>query len=138
MKPFKPPIKNYCLAPKLAYISEKMFVKFDGSCLVKQDEFTFNKKTVNIYIVYDLNSNLNNFDPTLENCLFGGIKITKNSDMNKYKYSGYGIGFDSKGTFSHPTGSFSNNAIIFGAEMSSSTHSNKKANNILVLTLYKE
>ena len=65
-----------------------MLVKFDGSCLIKQDEFTFNKKTVNIYIVYGLDSNLNNCDPTLENCLFGAIKITKNSDIDKYNYSG--------------------------------------------------
>ena len=105
-----------------------MFVKFDGSCLIKQDEFTFNKKTVNIYIVYDLDSNLNNFDPTLENCLFGAIKTPKNSDIDKYKYSGYGIGFDSKGTFSHPAGSF-----IFGADMSSSLHANNRAKSLLVL-----
>ena len=88
---------------------------------------------MNIYIVYDLDSNINNFEPTLENCLFGAIKITKNSDIDKYKYSGYGIGFDSKGTFSHPNGSFGNNAIVFGADMSSSTHSNNRKNNILVL-----
>ena len=55
----KHPINNNSLAPKLEYVSEKMFVKFDGSCLIKQDEFTF-KKTENIYIVYDLDSNLNN------------------------------------------------------------------------------
>ena len=53
--------------------------------------------------------------------------------MSKYNYSGYGIGFHSKGTFLHPTGSLGNNAIVFGADMSSSTHSNNRANNILVL-----
>ena len=53
--------------------------------------------------------------------------------MNKYRYSGYGIGFDSKETFSHPTGNFDNNSIIFGADMSRFTHSNNRANNILVL-----
>ena len=41
------------------------------------------KKTVNIYIVYDLESNLNNFDPTLENYVIGAIKKTKNSDIGK-------------------------------------------------------
>ena len=118
---FKPPIINNSPAPKLECVR---------SCPIKQD---FYEKTVNIYIVYDLDSDLNNFDPTLENCLFGAIKITKNSDMNKFNHSGYGIGFDSKGPFSHPTGSFGNNAIIFGADMNSSTHSNKRANNSLVL-----
>ena len=88
-----------------------MFVKFNGSCLIKQNKFTFHKKILNIYIVYGLDSNVNNFDPILENCLFGAIKITKNSDIDKYKYSGYGLGSDSKGVFSHPTGSFGNNAL---------------------------
>ena len=66
--------------------------------------------------------------------MFGAVKLTKNSDIDKYQYSGYGIGFDSKGTFSHLTGSFGQNAIIFGADtLSSSTHAANRANNILVL-----
>ena len=52
--------------------------------------------------------------------------------MSKYSYSDYGIAFDAKGTFLHPTGSFGNSVIIFGADMSSSAHSNNRANNILV------
>ena len=84
-------------------------------------------KIINIYIAYDLQSNLNyNPDFTLENCLFGAVKITKNTDVDKYKYSGYGIGFDGKGVFTHPTGSFGNNAIIFGVNMSSSVHIDNK------------
>ena len=35
-------------------------------------------------IVYDLDSNLTNFDPSLQNCLFGAVKLTKNSDIGKY------------------------------------------------------
>ena len=89
---------------------------------------------MNIYIVYDLESHLNNFDPTLENCLFGAVKMTENSDIDKYGHAGYGIGFDSKGTFSHPNGtSFDQNVIIFGADMSSSIHANNRENNIIVL-----
>ena len=65
--------------------------------------------------------------------MFGAVKLTKNSDIDKYQYSGYGIVFDSKGTFSHPTGSFGQNAIIFGADMNSSTHTTNRANNSLVL-----
>ena len=61
-----------------------MFVKFNGSCPIKQNKFTFNKKILRICIVYDLDSNLNNFDPILENYLFRAIKITKNSDIDKY------------------------------------------------------
>ena len=28
---------------------------------------------------------------TLENCLFGAIRLTTNADVDKYKYSGYDI-----------------------------------------------
>ena len=67
---------------------------------MKQDSVTFNhKKVVNIYIVYEISKsiNINNY-PTLENCLFGVVRLTKNADIDKYKYSGCGIGFDRKGS----------------------------------------
>ena len=125
-----PTINNNSLVPTLGYAGEKMYVKFNGSCLIKQDKFTVNKKAVNIYIVYDLDSNLNNFDPPLENCLFGAVKLSENSDIDKYQYSGYGIGFDARGTFSHPTDSFGQNAIIFGADMSCSVHATNRTDSI--------
>ena len=97
-----------------------MYLEFNGGCL-KQDNITYNHgKIINIYIVYDLKSALNyNEGFTLENCLFGVVKLTKNADVNKRKYFGYGIGFDGKGVFSHQIGNFSNNAIIFAVDMSS-------------------
>ena len=99
---------------------------------MKQDQIAFNHgKIVNIYIVYDLESNLTNFDPTLKNCLFGAVKLTKNNCIDKY--SGYGIRFDSGATFLFPNGSFGENVIIFGVDMSNSVHANYKINNILVL-----
>ena len=127
-----PTINNNSLAPTLEYINKKMFLKFNGSCLIKQGKSTFNKKIVNIYIGYDLDSNSNGFDPTLQNCFFGAVKLTKNGDIDKYKYSGYGIGLDSKGRFLH-SNSLGRYAIIFGADMSISTHTNNKTRNILVL-----
>ena len=112
---------------------KRPYPKFNGSCL-KQDGVTFNHgNIVNIYNVYDLEPNLNNFDPTLKNCLFRAVKLTKNNGIDKYKYSGYGIGFDSKGTFLFSDGSFGQNVIIFGADMSRSIYANNKKNNILVL-----
>ena len=104
-----------------------MYLIFDGGCL-KQDEVIYSHdKIINIYIVYDLKSNLA-YDPdfTLENCLFGAVKVTENADVNKFKYSGYGIGFDGKEVFSHPSGSFGNNAVIFGVDMTSSVHIDNK------------
>ena len=78
------------------YVGNKIRVKFDGGCL-KQDKITFNHgKIVGLYIVYTLSSNVNSFNFALENCLFGAVKLTKNTDIDKYKYSGYGIGFDSR------------------------------------------
>ena len=46
-----------------------VYPKFNGSCL-KQNKIAFNHgKIVNSYIFYDLESNINNFDPTLKNCV---------------------------------------------------------------------
>ena len=45
------------------------------------------KKVINLYISYILDSLLRNLntDFTLHNCLFGSVKLTKNSDPDKYK-----------------------------------------------------
>ena len=83
------------LNPTLSYYGTKIRVKFTGDCL-KQTKITYTHgKVVNIYIVYELgaSSSYDN-DPTLENCLFGAVTLTKNADIDKYGYSGYGIGFD--------------------------------------------
>ena len=113
----KPPDNS--LAPTLGCDSKRMYLEFNGGFL-KQDKITYNhEQVVNIYIVYDLKSILNyNADFTLEDCLFHAVKWTKNADVDKYKYFGYGIGFDGKGVFSHPTTSFGNNTIIFGGDIS--------------------
>ena len=48
-------------------------------------------KVVNIYIVYELGTfSSRDDDPTLKNCLFGEVTSTKNADIHKYGYSGYG------------------------------------------------
>ena len=49
---------------------------------------------VNIYIVYRLSPGTRSTGFNLENCLFGAVKLAKNGDIDKYEYSGYGIGFD--------------------------------------------
>ena len=36
---------------------------------------------------------------TLKNCLFGVVTVTKNADIDKYGYFGYGIGFDRREIF---------------------------------------
>ena len=46
--------------------------------------------------------------------------MTKNTDIDKYKYSGYGNGFDKHGNFSFPGTGLGRNIVIFGVDMSSS------------------
>ena len=78
-------------------------------------------KRVNIYIVYQIERSVNiSSYPTLENCLFGAVKLTKHVDVDQYKYSGYDIGFDRKGSYSIGN-EVGRNLIIFGVDMSSSS-----------------
>ena len=124
---------NYKITPELSYYGTKTRVEFNGSCL-KQDKVTYNhRKIVNIYIVYEMSQiySISSY-PSLENCLFGAVSFTKNADIDKYKYSGYGIVFDRQGEFSFGNG-LGRNCIIFGEDMSSSSHATNKKNNILVL-----
>ena len=111
------------LSPSINYVGNKIRVKFTGSCL-KQPKISYTHgKVVNIYIVYELGaSSSHNNDPTLKNCLFGAVTLTKNADIDKYGYSGYGIGFDRRSSFSFPGTGFGQNVLIFGVDMSSSSH----------------
>ena len=109
-----------------------MRVKFTGSCLKQPKSSHTHSNIVNIYIVYELSAlGSNNSNPTLKNCLFGAVTLTKNTDIDKYGYYGYGIGFDRRSSFSFPGGGFGQNVLIFGADMSSSAHiDNKKRRHI--------
>ena len=94
---------------------------------MKQDKVTFNHRKVNIYIVYELTgSSSNDNDPTVRNSLSGAFRLGINSGIDKYGNSGYGIGFDRRGSFSFPGGGFGQNVIIFGVDMSSSVHVDNK------------
>ena len=75
----------------------------------------------------------NNNDPILKNCWFGAVTLTKNADVNKYRYSGYGTGFDRRSSFLFSRGGFGQNVLIFESDKSSSTHINNKKKDILVL-----
>ena len=118
---------NYKIMTELSYYGTKTRVEFNGSCL-KQDKVKYNHgKIVNTYIVYEISKNYSiSAYPTLETCLFGAVSLTKNADIDQYKYSGYGIGFDRKEEFSYGSRGFGRNCIIFGTDMSSSSHANNK------------
>ena len=74
----------------------RLGLRFEGSCFKKEDTapFTLNN-VVKLFIIYELNrwpQDLNsNF--TLKDCLFGAVKLTKNVNSDKNKYSSYSIGF---------------------------------------------
>ena len=74
-----------------------------------------------------------NTDSTLGSCLFGPVKLTKNADLDKYKYSVYDIGSDFRSEFSFTDRSMRKNVIIFGADMSSSVHIGNKNKIILII-----
>ena len=97
---------------------------------------------INIYVVYRLDpiSSIRNTDYTIQNALFGAMKITKNTDSSKNNYTGYGLCFNEGGEFGHKVrqGNFdrttnAKNVIIFGVDMSSSIHATNRANNIYVM-----
>ena len=52
-------------------------------------------------------------DFTLGSCLFGSVKLTKNADLDKYKYSSYGTQFDSRSEFSFTDGSMGKKCHYF-------------------------
>ena len=124
------------LSSSINYVGNKIRVKFTASCLKQSNKkITYTHgKVVNIYIVYALgaySSSVN--DPTLKNCLFGAVTLTKNAYIDKYGYSVYGIAFDKRGSFSFPSGEFGQNLLIFGVEMSFSAHIDNKKRDELVL-----
>ena len=101
-----------------------------------------NNNVINIYVVYKLDptSSIRNTDYTIQNALFGAMKITKNTNSSKNNYTGYGLCFDEGGEFGHTVrqGNFdrttnAKNVIFFGADMSSSIHATNRANNIYVM-----
>ena len=125
---------DYRITPHLSYYGTKTREELNGSCL-EQDKITCTHgKIVNIYIVYEIvGSNGDDNSPTLQNALFGTVKLAKNFDINNYGYSGYGTGFDRRWSFSHPNGGDGQNVIIFGVDMSSSRKIDNRKKDILIL-----
>ena len=103
-------------------------MNFNGHCLIYYISIT--KKVINLYISFIADPQLKNLSTyfTLGNFLFESVKLTKNADIDKCKYSG----FDSRSEFSLSDGSMGKKVIIFGADMSSSVHVDNKEKDILI------
>ena len=77
---------NYDQSPRLVYDNARIKLGFARSIL-KQNKVTYNHQPIlNIYIVYRLTPGTRSTGITLENCLFGAVKLTKNVDIDKYKH----------------------------------------------------
>ena len=122
------------LSPQLSYLGTKKKLEFREICLKQNKIASINHgKIVNIYVVYELDKLYVQTNPKLVNCLFGAVNLTKNADIDKYKYSGYGIGFG-RGNVSPVGNRFGRNVIISGADMSLSVQvDNNKGKDILIL-----
>ena len=75
-------------------------VNFDRYCVIKNNVY-IPDKVMNLYISYKLPLWLRNLSKgfALDNCLFRSVKLTKNVDPDKYKYTSHAIGFDSHSVF---------------------------------------
>ena len=124
-----PTTTDYSLNPQLSYLGINTRLEFRRSCL-KQHKITYSHgKIVNIYIVYELDKIYTKISPTLVNCLFGAVSLTKNID--KYKCSRQGIGFDRRNVYSFGNG-FGRNVIIFGADISVSVDVDNQRKDIFI------
>ena len=76
------------LTPWIDHYGIKIRLKFNKSCLKQPNKLTYdNGHIVNVYIVYELGaSSSSDSDPTIKNCLFGAVTLTKNADIEKYIY----------------------------------------------------
>ena len=108
-------------------------INMDKECMQLNSIPIRSNGVVNCYIVFDLDTSIHNDnDPTIKSCLFGEVEITNNSDIEKYKYKGFGIGMDGRSRFSFGS-STGQNIIIFGVDMSSTNHIDNRGKNILIL-----
>ena len=102
-----------------------------------------NNNVINIYCVYKLDPIASSRDTsfTIQNALFGAMRITKNAtDSDKNNYKGYGRCFDERSQFSHTITedgrthtTNGRNVLIFGVDMSFSTHATNRANHIYLM-----
>ena len=113
----------------------RMSVIFSGNYVKENKAIYPTKSVVNIYIVYKLDTvkSSRNTDFTMQNALFGAVKITEDpSDSGHNKHNGYGICFDGS-YFSFGNIVNGKNAIMFGADKSFSSHERNRQNEIYVL-----
>ena len=127
----------------------RLYVYLQGNHFQQHNVLTSNnghvldKNVINIYIVYKLDPLASTRDKsyTIQNALFAAMQITKNAtDYDKNNYKAYGICFDARTEFGHTITegghahtTDARNVLIFGADMSFSTHATNRANHIYLM-----
>ena len=102
-------------------------INFKGHYLAHEKQSNFNKDIANFYIVYKFDE-WPNIDLKYPFCngLFGSVNS---------QYSGRGISFDSRGSWSHEDGTYAVNVFIFGTDNSNSRYEDNKKADFTVLGL---
>ena len=89
-----------------------------------------------MFIAYRLNVSSKglNTNFTIDDCLFGVLKLTKNANPDKYGYIGYGCGLYARSQFLLPNGDWDKYVVISDVDNSLSVHANnnnKKKDNVI-------
>ena len=94
-------LSNYAAKSDLKNVTEDDTSKIAKKVDLASLKFNVDKLDIDKLknVLTNLNNLKNNVDFTLANCLSGYVKLTKNADRDKYKYSSSSIGFDSRSKF---------------------------------------
>ena len=115
--------------------SGRIIFKFDNSVLVCISSSSLHSNfNVNLYILYESNNwprnPTNNFP--LKTCFLVTVKLVRNVFKSKFTFNIWGIKFDGEGSWSF-NNDFVQIVVTFGVYNSSSSHTNNRKNNFLVL-----
>ena len=115
-------------------------INFNGHCIINNNlphppppPSPSNKKKDKSIYFFCTKSTVENFKRRFFIFLFESVELNNNTDLEKYIYSCYGIGFDSRSEFSLTDGSIGKNVVVFGVDMSSSVHIDNENKGISIL-----
>ena len=92
-----PTTTDNSLSPSSKWYGNSYFCLLFKGSWIKQKNATYTPPNrISFFTVYELDTWSRDLNScfALKDCLSGGVKLAKNSDPDKYVFSGYGIGFD--------------------------------------------
>ena len=115
------------MSPKFFHDNQGANLGFSVGNYLKEEKVMYNDGTIiNIYIVFKL-SLFSSSNITLDNCLFGAVAIENNSaaSADEYKYSAYGVSYNSQSCSHKDSGKNAKDLTTFGADLSNSSYSSR-------------